>query len=72
VVELVVRGYRTVLDVTLRPGPLTVLVGEANAGKSNLLAAIRHLLDPGRQPPHPSERVRDSPSSRVASPEAPW
>jgi hypothetical protein len=55
VVELVVRGYRTVLDVTLRPGPLTVLVGEANAGKSNLLAAIRHLLDPGHQPPHPSD-----------------
>ena len=41
-----VRGFRSALDVTLEPGPLCALVGEANAGKSNLLLAIRALLDP--------------------------
>ena len=40
------RGFRSAQDTTLRPGPVTVLVGEANAGKSNLLAAARALLDP--------------------------
>ena len=41
-----VRGFRTALDVTLRPGRVCALVGEANAGKSNLLAAMWMLLDP--------------------------
>lgn len=43
--EVRVRGFRSLLDVTLRPGAVTALVGEASAGKSNLLAAIRALLD---------------------------
>ena len=58
--EVTVRGYRTVLDVTLRPGDLTVLVGEANAGKSNLLAAIRTLLDPAVEP-SPADEVAGEP-----------
>jgi len=45
--SLRVRGFRSALDVTLAPGRLCALVGEANAGKSNLLLAIRALLDPG-------------------------
>lgn len=44
--EVRVRGFRSLLDVTFRPGPMTALVGEANTGKSNTLAAIRALLDP--------------------------
>ncbi len=44
--ELRVRGFRSARDTTVRPGPVTILVGEANAGKSNLLAAARALLDP--------------------------
>lgn len=44
--ELRIRGFRSARDATLRPGPVTILVGEANAGKSNLLAAARALLDP--------------------------
>lgn len=32
------------------PGPVCALVGEANAGKSNLLAAIRAVLDPATAP----------------------
>jgi hypothetical protein len=41
-----VRGFRTARDVSFSPGPVCALVGEANAGKSNLLAAIRAVLDP--------------------------
>ena len=32
------------------PGPMCALVGEASAGKSNLLAAIRAVLDPAASP----------------------
>jgi hypothetical protein len=42
-----VRGFRSARDVTFLPGSLTALVGEANAGKSNLLWALWALLDPG-------------------------
>ena len=45
-----VRGFRSARDVSFSPGPLCALVGEADAGKSNLLAAIRAVLDPGAAP----------------------
>jgi predicted ATPase len=45
-----VRGFRSAREVALAPGPLCALVGEANAGKSNLLAAIRAVLDPAAAP----------------------
>jgi predicted ATP-dependent endonuclease of OLD family len=45
-----VRAYRSARDVELRLGPVTALVGEARSGKSNLLAAIRTLLDPTAPP----------------------
>jgi hypothetical protein len=44
--RLRVRGFRSALDVSLAPGRLCALVGEANAGKSNLLLAVHALLDP--------------------------
>jgi predicted ATPase len=48
-----VRAYRSARDVELRLGPVTALIGEAGSGKSNLLRAIRALLDrsapPGRE-----------------------
>jgi predicted ATPase len=46
-----VQGYRSAKDVELRLGPVTALVGEARSGKSNLLRAIRALLDPEAPPP---------------------
>jgi hypothetical protein len=55
-VELRVRGFRSLLDVVFRPGSLSALVGEARAGKSNLLAAIRALLDPAAAPLLPPDR----------------
>lgn len=45
ITRLRVRGFRSIADLTLRPGRLCALVGEAQAGKSNLLAAIELLLD---------------------------
>jgi hypothetical protein len=48
--RVAVKGFRTARDVSFAPGPLCALVGEANAGKSNLLAAIRAVLDPSAPP----------------------
>ncbi|HSK16279.1 MAG TPA: TOPRIM nucleotidyl transferase/hydrolase domain-containing protein [Gaiellaceae bacterium] len=41
-----IRGYRSAGDVELTLGALTALVGEARTGKSNILRAVRQLLDP--------------------------
>jgi predicted ATPase len=50
ITDLAVRGFRTARDVFFSVGPLCALVGEADAGKSNLLAAIRAVLDPAAAP----------------------
>ena len=50
IAELEVKGFRTARDVSFTPGAVCALVGEANAGKSNLLAAIRAVLDPDGAP----------------------
>ena len=44
--QLSVHGFRSIEQLELVPGPICALVGEAKAGKSNLLAAIRAVLDP--------------------------
>jgi hypothetical protein len=43
--EVHVAGFRSARDLRLRPNPVCALVGEARAGKSNVLAAIRAVLD---------------------------
>src|SRR3990170_8005284 len=45
IVQLHVRGFRSVIDATLAPGRVCALVGETQVGKSNLLAAVNALLD---------------------------
>jgi predicted ATPase len=50
VTRVEVSGFRSARDVAFSPGPLCALVGEADAGKSNLLAAIRAVLDPAAAP----------------------
>jgi hypothetical protein len=50
VTRVEVRGFRSARDVAFSPGPMCALVGEADAGKSNLLAAIRAVLDPAAAP----------------------
>lgn len=50
VTRVEVSGFRSAREVAFSPGPLSALVGEADAGKSNLLAAIRAALDPVAAP----------------------
>lgn len=50
VTRVEVSGFRSAREVTFSPGPLCALVGEAETGKSNLLAAIRAVLDPAAAP----------------------
>jgi hypothetical protein len=45
-----IRGFRSLGDADFYPGSLSALVGESGAGKSNLLAAVRSLLDPNVTP----------------------
>lgn len=45
-----IQGFRSVRDVVFEPGSICALVGEVQAGKSNLLSAIRALLDPDAPP----------------------
>jgi predicted ATPase len=50
ITDIAVKAFRTARDVSFSPGLLGALVGEADAGKSNLLAAIRAVLDPAAGP----------------------
>ncbi len=59
ITEIRVSGFRTLRDVSFSPGPLCALVGEADAGKSNLLAAIRAVLDPAAAPVTASDAAED-------------
>jgi len=49
-VSVRIKGFRNLKDAGFRPGPLSALVGEPGAGKSNLLAGIRAVLDPDAPP----------------------
>lgn len=56
--QLHLQGFRTAADtkISFQPG-VTVLVGENNAGKSNVMDSLRHLtqpLDPRERSPYPS------------------
>src|SRR5215475_10831275 len=45
--EIRVINFRSARRLVLRPGPVCAFIGEPGAGKSNLLFALRALLDPG-------------------------
>lgn len=45
-----IRSFRSIVDATLAPGSLCALVGEPQAGKSNVLAAVNTLLGEGVVP----------------------
>jgi hypothetical protein len=60
ITEVVVKGFRSARDVSFSPGAMCALVGEANAGKSNLLAAIRAVLDPAAAPLTAADAADDS------------
>lgn len=52
-----VRGFRSARSVSFAPGAVSALVGEANAGKSNLIAAIRAVLDAEAAPLQPDDQA---------------
>ncbi len=43
--KISIRNFRNLRNIDIRPSKLTVIIGENNAGKSNLLHALRLLLD---------------------------
>jgi predicted ATP-dependent endonuclease of OLD family len=45
--EIRVVNFRSARGVVLRPGSVCAFIGEPGAGKSNVLFALRALLDPG-------------------------
>jgi putative ATP-dependent endonuclease of the OLD family len=50
ITELSARGYRNLSGHYGLPAPLAVVVGENNAGKSNLIDALRTVLEPENPP----------------------
>ncbi|MGH3141849.1 MAG: DUF2813 domain-containing protein, partial [Gaiellales bacterium] len=43
--EIRVVNFRSARRLALRPGPICAFIGEPGAGKSNMLLALRALLD---------------------------
>ena len=41
--RIAIKNFRSLRDVNLRPGPLTVLIGPNGAGKSNILDSLKFL-----------------------------
>ena len=46
--ELSIKGFRSLRDVTWRPGKLNVVIGPNGSGKSNLLTALELLRSAAR------------------------
>ena len=53
VAELHIAGFRGWMDLTLKPTGHMLVVGEPRAGRSDLIGALRRVLDPDltRNPP---------------------
>lgn len=58
VTELGVEGFRSIRSARLALEPMCALVGEPETGKSNLLAALRFVLDPDVVP-EPTDVARN-------------
>jgi hypothetical protein len=55
--DIRVVNFRTARRLTLQPGPICAFIGEPGAGKSNLLFALRGLLDPNFEIPRERGRI---------------
>ncbi len=43
--KIKIKNFRNLRDIEIYPAPTTIIVGENNAGKSNLIHALRLILD---------------------------
>ena len=61
--RIAIKNFRSLRDVELRPGPLTVLIGPNGSGKSNILDALRLLKtiysDPFQALEHAGSEMED-------------
>ena len=61
--RIAIKNFRSLKDVELRPGPLTVLIGPNGSGKSNLLDALKFVKaiysDPGQAPDLAKSELED-------------
>jgi hypothetical protein len=55
--DIRVVNFRTARRLRLQPGPICAFIGEPGAGKSNLLFALRALLDPAFELPPAGRRI---------------
>jgi len=77
--QVTLRNYRTHKNTTINLGAVTLLIGNNNSGKSNLLAGIRHFSQlvgrarPSQKPDRSQLRERDffPHRYRLAAEEAP-
>ncbi len=59
ITDVRVEGFRSIRDARFRPRSLAALIGESGTGKSNLLNAIRAVLDPEAAGLTPEDLTRD-------------
>lgn len=50
-----IKGFRSIRDASFHPGPVSALIGGPATGKSNILAALRLVLDPTSAGPKPGD-----------------
>ena len=64
VVELHIENFRGWADLTLKPAGHLLVVGEPRAGRSDLIEALRRVLDPDltRTPPDEFDVLQPGPA----------
>ena len=70
VVELHIAGFRGWPDLTLKPAGHLLVVGEPRAGRSDLIEALRRVLDPDltRNPPDEFDVFQPGPAATARGP----
>ena len=60
-----IRGFRSIRDASFHPGPVSALIGGPATGKSNILAALRMVLDPTSPGPQPGDIPEENPTDTL-------
>ena len=70
--RIAIKNFRSLKDVELRPGPLTVLIGPNGAGKSNILDALRFLKAVYLDPLQPNDLLKSQVEDRGGFDQVVW